>query len=820
MYFGNGKNYPVEVTTSSYLEADFDVRKYVRMLWRRRYIVLLLFVLIFGFSTYRALTQKVTPVYRSTVYLEVDEKETNIRLLPQFSSVRQQSIYWGSPEGKIIAEVLSTSVIEEVVQMLDLDKAVHSISPNLSFSMTNIQSHNAPLGTYRVHILDNQHYVVYDTANRELGRGISGVPFQHEFFEFTISNIEGPPQSEFYFTLYPLQRAVNSVRAATHAQATTRAAIQDNVAGGGIAGAASAKRSRKDAAIQDAGIVQVDVYWQDPETATQIANALADVIRHRELEDKRLEHTKTREYIERQLNTYTQKLKASEEALQTYKEQNRIYELDAIARDVTYKVFDIEAEISQIQAERERIKLFREKVTSGLQPEDYLLISAIPFQDEEGYGYWDVLSQLTSQLMELEIQLPLKLEEMTENHPDIIALKNQIQQVRLRLQQQVDARLTMLDSREESLRLQLLPYQQQLETFPLKEVELARLEREFRLNEEIYSLLTRQHEQTRLAEAAIVNDIQVLDYASIPTAPIGGGPNRQKAILLGALLGIGVGLGVAFLLEFLDNTIRETDEIERHIQLPVYGMIPQIESIKNGRRTHKAKARFETLVTHLAPKSIPSEAFRSLRTNIQFFDLSRQSEAILITSAVSEEGKSTTCANLAITTAQVGRKTLLIDGDLRKPVIHHLFEAPSEPGLTDVLLGRYTWQEVIHSTSVPGLDIICSGTQPPNPSELLSSPELKSLITTLKEHYDMILFDSPPVIPVADSVALSTNVDGVLLVVSAGKTDRHALQRTRDLLHNVNARIMGAVLNNVRINEIYGYQKHYYYYDTKKPVKV
>jgi protein-tyrosine kinase len=221
----------------------------------------------------------------------------------------------------------------------------------------------------------------------------------------------------------------------------------------------------------------------------------------------------------------------------------------------------------------------------------------------------------------------------------------------------------------------------------------------------------------------------------------------------------------------------------------------------------------EVVITHSDPKSPISEAYRVLRTNIQYSSIDRPLKTIVVTSSGPMEGKTTTVSNLAVAFAQSGSKVLLVDGDLRKPKIHKVFWSANETGLTNFLAAHDDHMKYIRQSAVPNLDILPSGTIPPNPSELLSSNSMKNFINNVKEAYDLIIIDSPPVGSVTDASIISTYVDGTILVVNSGKVAIDALKKTRELLEKVNANIIGVVLNNVDKKARGSYYYQYYYYD-------
>ncbi|GGG21755.1 CpsD/CapB family tyrosine-protein kinase [Paenibacillus abyssi] len=220
------------------------------------------------------------------------------------------------------------------------------------------------------------------------------------------------------------------------------------------------------------------------------------------------------------------------------------------------------------------------------------------------------------------------------------------------------------------------------------------------------------------------------------------------------------------------------------------------------------------LITFINPKSPISEAYRTLRTNIQFSSVDTQMQVMMVASAQTGEGKTTTISNLAVAYAQEGKRVLIIDADLRKPSLHHVFSQSNRVGLTSILSNQYSLQEVMKETNVEHLYIITSGPIPPNPSEMLASNKMSELLNELKEHFDVILFDTPPVLAVTDGLIVSALCDGVVMVVLAGKVKKELIKKAKANLEHVNARILGVVLNNMNRKD--GEAYYYYYYGAKE----
>jgi capsular exopolysaccharide synthesis family protein len=361
-------------------------------------------------------------------------------------------------------------------------------------------------------------------------------------------------------------------------------------------------------------------------------------------------------------------------------------------------------------------------------------------------------------------------------------------------------------------------YSQRMNMLPEKSLRLARLQRSTNVGENIFLMLKEKYEEARIKEAGQIGNVRIVDKAITPEKPIR--PKKKLNVLLGAFLGLLLGGGLAFFSESLDTSLKSIEDIEDQ-ELSVLGYVPKIRSTKKVNKSEKEQSQIQdkdvrktasNLITHFAPKSPVSESYRTFRTNIQFTNLDSPPQSILITSPGPGEGKSTTVANLAITFAQMGTKTVLMDTDFRRPILHSIFGLEKEIGITNHLVGKAPLEMVIKKTAVPNLDIVTCGVIPPNPSELLASEKMKRFLEQLKTEYQMILFDSPPVIAVTDAAVLSLLLDGVVLVASARQTSQQALTRAKTLLENVKAKILGVVLNKVEAKSTYGSYYYYYYY--------
>ena len=378
--------------------------------------------------------------------------------------------------------------------------------------------------------------------------------------------------------------------------------------------------------------------------------------------------------------------------------------------------------------------------------------------------------------------------------------------------------------REETLNLKEI-YSNKISELPEKQLNFARLKRDETVLTQNYSYIRQQLEAAKIRAASGSGKVQIIDVARKPRSSIS--PNNFNDIFQGFIFSIFLAIVAVYMKEFFDNSIRKPMDIENH-NLSILGIIPSIANQKNAKKrfylskSHKTNRSIKrSLITKEDPRSPISEAYRSLRTSLLYTDIDMDTKSILVSSAGPGEGKTTTVANMAITYANLGKKTLLIDTDLRRPVVHKVLELKKEPGITNYLAGATkNFSDLIQKTDIQNLFVVTSGIIPPNPSELLGSDKMALLIKKLEKEWDIVLFDSPPLVAVTDATMISKEIDKIVIVVKVGQTDKGAFSRTVELLNNVKAPIGGVVLNAVTQNSSYGsyyyYYQYYNYYGSEK----
>ncbi len=585
-----------------------------------------------------------------------------------------------------------------------------------------------------------------------------------------------------------------------------------------------------------------------PSEAMIIVNSLADALVQQTTQTARTEFTNIREFLETQLDAISRRLQNSEEELRNYKVESGTFMLSEETKKLIEKSADASAKLQESQAELEVSQKNRNHLVDELVKQDTLL-SNVSMAISTAY-----IDKLRDDLVrnKTKIMTLMNNNNYPEDHPEIVKLNMALDNAKNRLNEELqkalnirtgssdvmgyrnqlttriaeaDINLNIAQAKVNSYQTIVDDYNKKMSNLPDAELELARLERNYQIDEKIHALLTEKYEDAKVAEQAKMGNVRVIERAVMPKDPIK--PKKKMNILIGFVIGLGLGIGAAMALNSMDTKIRTLDDVERFVKVPVFGTIPYMStsdteegqeiSEKSGEelvlmKDEKTKISAR-LISHYAPKSPVAEAYRTLRTNV----MAKKKPgplSMVITSSGAREGKSTTLANLAITIAQMKSKVCLVDFDLRRPMVHNVFELDRNNGASDYLSDdSVSIDSVIKSSAVENLSIITSGAIPPNPSELIASNRTDQMIKELKERFDFVLFDMPPVIAVTDSMIMAKKVDMLILVIRVNNTEKAVVQRTKSMLENININISGIVVNGIVHEKYYrGYSYYYYYY--------
>ena len=575
--------------------------------------------------------------------------------------------------------------------------------------------------------------------------------------------------------------------------------------------------------IPNSRLVQISYTHPDPRLATEIANALVRTFVEENFRTKYESVTQTSVWLSTELADLQMKVQTSEEKLVRYQKDHSILGVDEKQNIVTAKLDELNRELTTAQTDR----IQKESNYSLAQAGD-----PAAFTKTSREGTSSMLEQLRGKEAELNTQYAQATTQFGPGYPKVAELNNQLKQVRTEIateqtRMQNDIHNEYLAAVQRETLLTTAFEQQKREANQLNEsaIEYSVLKRDAESNRQLYQDLLQRLKEAGVSAGLRSSNIRVVDVARTPTHPIK--PDVPRNLELGFLLGLACGIGLAFVLESLDTSIRNMEQVSAISTLPALGTIPlQISKNGHSRKRLKAvsaeieKSESPALVTYVRPKSEAAEAYRALRTSILLSSFGAPPKVILVTSALPQEGKTTISANSALVLAQRGSRVLLIDADLRRPGVDKLFGFRSRGGLSSVISGVDKIDEVIVAFDrVPNLWIMPAGPIPPQPAELLGSSVMKDHITRWRNEFDHIIIDTPPCLSVTDAVVLSPEADRVILVARSGKTTKFALRRACDLLLQVNARIMGIVLNAIDIRSgdayYYAYGKTYgrYYSD-------
>jgi polysaccharide biosynthesis transport protein len=567
--------------------------------------------------------------------------------------------------------------------------------------------------------------------------------------------------------------------------------------------------------IPSSRLMEVSYESTDPVLAARILNAHLDNFKAQNIQSRYEATLEATRFLTSQLNELKLTVKQSEDARINYERQNQIWSVDDKSNITTQRLADLDKQLTDAQGETLKKQALYEYAKAGD-------IDAVPEIRAD-----PLLQDLQKKRADLSVLYTEAVNQYGPNFPKVQRLQAQMKEVDDQIARESRGIVLQLESdyreakqREELIRQALEAQKAETNNMAEKMVQYNILKRESEADKSLYEGLLTKLKEAGISEGLKSSNLRVVDPAMIPSYP--ARPAKARNIALAFLVGLVGGIGLALLREYLDNTVKTPDDIETLTRLPSLAVVPAFgEGVSHKRRmgifggvsANGHEKRIELVAQHL-PKSQMSEAFRALRTALLLSQPDHPPQVILVTSALPREGKTTAAANLAVTLAQLGDKTVLLDADLRKPGVGRLLNLGTGKyaGLSSYLAGVSTLDLVtVPHPAIPNLAAIPTGPLPPNPADLLSSHKLADAIAELRTKYKFVVIDSPPVMAATDAVILSVQTDGVLLVVRSGETPKEAFTRTRDLLVSVKSRLLGVVLNAVDASAPDYYYSYRYY---------
>lgn len=551
--------------------------------------------------------------------------------------------------------------------------------------------------------------------------------------------------------------------------------------------------------VRNSRLVDVKVQAKDPELAARLVNALAQNYMDQNLETKVGTSKQASDWLAEQLEEQRKKVEASEVALQRYRERNDALSLDEPNNIVLQKLTDLNSAVTRAKTQRiEREAVYRAAASAGSNP---AVLDSVPAIMSSTY-----VQALRTDLSELQQQRLQLSERLGERHPEMVKLNSALGLAEARLKDEVQKVVLSLESeyksalaQEQSLVGALDTQKNEALALNRKGIDYGALQREATSNRQIFETLLQRARETGISGEMKSNNIQIVDAADVPQTPVW--PRKGRNMLFGLLGGLALAVTLAFFTDYLDNRIKSPEELRHHLGLPFLGLIPSVP------------AKYQQGVSPLLTTSVPakfSEAVRALRTNVLLSAGEDGPRSLMVTSTGPKEGKTVLSCNLAIALAQAGQRVLLVDADLRRPRVHQLFDVPQDPGLSNLLVGSAGAGDTFRQTSVEGLWLLPAGTTPTNPADLLGSPRFRHALQTTMQHFHWVIIDSPPVLAVTDASVIAHLASGVLFVVGADRTSRHAAQAALEQLEAARAPLIGGILNSVDLERNPYYFAKYY----------
>jgi succinoglycan biosynthesis transport protein ExoP len=727
-------------------EEQINLRDYLYVIQKRRWTVITVFAVIV--ITVAILTFTATPIYEATTRLIIDKENPNVVSIQEVMSVDASGSDYYQTQYKIIE---SRTVAREVIRRLNLYKSEEFFPKPKDDLISNLKrSIQETIAFWK------------DSITSLLITGDKSIPKTLEGFE-----PDSPLVSDFIKRI-------------------------------------------KVSPIRNSRLVDVRFEGKDSVLAATIVNTLTDVYISQNLETKLRAAQDAVKWLHNRIEEERKKVEKAEQALLRYKEKHSIVtDFSSDVENITAQKLAhlntqvVEAESNRVEAETR----YKQAMVLTGTPD---MLDSIP----------EVLNnELIRQIKSMEVELFKRMSELSkkygQKHPQMVAIESELNTLQKRRTQEVSRVINSLKNeykvalaKENSLKAALEKQKKESLELNQKAIRYGVLRRESESARYMYELLIKRFKETSLTEDMKTGNIRIVDRAEVPEYPIK--PKKKLNILLAIIVSLLTGTGLAFFFEYLDNTIKLPEEVEKHLNIPFLGSIP-LFSTKN-----KWNIRGDTsqeLIAYNYPRSTATESYRGIRTSILFSSAESVPQVILITGVGPQEGKTITTANLAVTMAQADSKILILDCDMRRANVHKVFGTANDHGISNLLVGNGNMREAILHTRIPNLDVIPCGPIPPNPAELLGSTRMKTLLNSLRKHYAHILIDSPPSIAVTDAVVLSKSVDGLILVIRAGYTAKEIIKIGIAQFGAVGTHILGAVLNGVDMSrDRYHYQYYYYYY--------
>jgi len=750
------------VTPEVQEEHEISFADYITVLRKRIYLFSVVFLLVTAGGLFYTFT--VTPLYEAELKLEImDMPEEGMELLHSLSGIQNDKVETE------IEKIKSRDIARRVVENLSLNHDTEPVRgrPDVLFRGVHAPgaSGNRP-AVFFVRFLSRGRYRVEDAEGRPIGEE-TAESFATPEVSFTITRRHARPGEAVKLTVYDLERSV------------TRLLDRTDI-------------SR----IGATSIIRIAVRHPFPRLAAGIAREFADVYAAENLRQKNASAREVNKFISRRRAYYNRKKQKALEELEDFKAAHNIFSLDAKNSALVDRIAELETVKALKQVELDRL----DKALSLVESGDDGSVTPEIFAPQSG------LEQLSAKLAMLTVLKKKLLNGLTPDHPRVKETEVQIKEIKAAIRRKIAATRKVVEAELDSIDKQIASCNKEVEKLPELDRNLVEKLRDVRFYEEMELQMAKKSEESAIVEVSTLSSVRITQRPVVPDTPVT--PHTPINIVLTLVTALLAGLGIVFTREYFDRTFNSAEEIEEFLGEDVTVVIPYVR--KHLSRDVYAVPR-EGLA-YLSPDSPITEAFRTLKTAIEFSGANTGRRVYQISSAGAGEGKSIISSNLAITFANAGVKTLLIDADYKKPVLHKIFKCENRVGFIDMLYKGVSVRETLQHTDIEHLDLISSGIILDGTMQSIHYEKLVPLLDELKTMYEIIFFDTPPLLAIDDSIRIGRIVDGLIMVIALGKVDRRAVKRCMTRCRNTGISPAAIVANDCKKTERYTRSYNYYQY--------
>jgi tyrosine-protein kinase Etk/Wzc len=794
-----------------------NLKDYLQVLWRRRWVIAMVFAAVVAATV--AATLLARPLYQASATLEVQKSSRGGAM--SLENLFSDELVGMGVEKEINTEVeilKSRTVAADAVAIanfrivLDRSETVFSKLRRLVTARVQgffgeeekdsdaglLRKDSEPLRTEALELPPlsrtlkffalfgpDSSFGLLDENKLPLAWGLMGEACKTSLFSFRFRGSAPPEGTSFPLVLRPEINAIDDLRSGLEV-----------------------------APVRNTRLIRLTLTASHPEDAQRLLESVIVAYQQIKISQKTKMASQALQFIDGQMDEVDAQMQKAMGELKLFKEENQFLDLSESTRASVEQL----AELEKSQAE---LDLLREQSRSLLAA----LGNQAPLDQSSFYSLGDamgqpVLASLATELSKLQGERAALGSQFTGRHPALQAADMKIIKLKGKIEAEVKSLISSLEARGAALAHQIKESEKRLERLPEAEKQLAQLTRQAKVFQDNYSFMLQKKGELQVTRASQIGDVWVAETAYAIPGFVKPRPVRNG--MLAIVVGLMLGIGLAFILDYMDESLKNDQDVQAVANLAMLGTVGRFSFNGNG---HRPSARYLPILDD--SKSQLAESFRTLRSNLLFTGVDRPQRTMLFTSPIPGDGKTTCAANLGVGLSQLGKRVLLVDADLRKPALHRAFGLSSTPGIVNVLVEE-NWQEAldkaIQATQIQNLSLLPCGNVPPNPNEMLGSEKMGQVMEFLSGRYDFVIFDAPPLLAVSDPMVLASRVDGIVLVVRGGQTSRSALKNSMDLLNNCRSKVLGIVLNGIDFKrERYYYDYHskyysaYYGHDEKGP---